>query len=736
MKKIKTIMVLSVASVLGVAAVAAMAANEATGVLGESEEIWGHYTSVESTLDTFGSKEFWISCSSYNVRLTAPSSGKIEERGAPSVADIATWKDLDDGRLIAKKNEISGMLTSYDTHCCVLPELTAVSAHNGEIVYTVYNEGGDEVELAEMVQGTYTLKAVVTATKYYEGAEKTATLNVTHEAKTILPDGKIGATVVECDDCGETISTTPMAESQIDKSWGFSVYCSGGTTATGDSIKGEYPEYAGQDRVYRQWNANNSTTNIVLPKVDYKVFNKVSIVLHTNGTGGQFIGFGYGADDDLIEYKNHGWHPTFVLNATYDEVSDAVNATINCNSGAQGSFTFNTSDVISGNQGLTLKFHGGAWRSAVLDNVLLNREKGTMVDVNYSEILGLDKVDQYTNERADSFSRNNVVYGTETFASDKLGITIDNGLSVGIDNSEDIGAIKLGGDQGAVTKANITLPIVDFETIENFTVFFSCNTNNAYIGLDAERSVKTNGDTKSATKSFIRFHHEGGKLYIYLKAAETLSTYVADADVISGQKALKLYVSLPAWNFIDISKIIINDTNDAVSGYSSALSSKLALSDASSPWGAYDGGFWYYGLDTTLRDLTMPKIDFRSCKKLIVTGEFQQGSELGNAADDLIFNASAGGSDEYFTVELTANNGTVEEKITVYSTCAPDADGKVGRASDHTVYQRYSDVVVTKTWTIDDEDVYNGTKSVVTKIGTRVSWNNRLVFTVGNLTLK
>ena len=65
-----------------------------------SNEEWGHYERLNPTLENAGSQEFWISCDSHEVVFEQPAGGHITERGVPSVSQVESWKNLDDGRYL------------------------------------------------------------------------------------------------------------------------------------------------------------------------------------------------------------------------------------------------------------------------------------------------------------------------------------------------------------------------------------------------------------------------------------------------------------------------------------------------------------------------------------------------------------------------------------------------------------------------------------------------------------
>ena len=62
---------------------------------------WNHYSAVAATLDSRGSKEYWVSCDSHAHQFTEPVSTNIVDMGAPSQQFIDSLPSNDD-RLVEK----------------------------------------------------------------------------------------------------------------------------------------------------------------------------------------------------------------------------------------------------------------------------------------------------------------------------------------------------------------------------------------------------------------------------------------------------------------------------------------------------------------------------------------------------------------------------------------------------------------------------------------------------------
>ncbi|MCQ3035616.1 MAG: hypothetical protein MJ248_05340, partial [Bacilli bacterium] len=141
---------LSLCTVSAIAALAAVGGGRTifrhTNAL--ADEVWSHYLAVNPTFDTNGSKEYWISCSTHEVRFTAPSDVTIEDKGAPSQAFVDGLAD-DDARLIKAYSRVyafeDGVVPTFFTSNSVVASASigATSGVEGSKCLEVSVKAGD-----------------------------------------------------------------------------------------------------------------------------------------------------------------------------------------------------------------------------------------------------------------------------------------------------------------------------------------------------------------------------------------------------------------------------------------------------------------------------------------------------------------------------------------------------------------------------------------------------------------
>lgn len=717
--------------------------------------VWGHYSSVDATQDSFGCKEFWISCSTHEVVFDAPTTGKIENRGTPNIEDIISWKSLEDGRVVKKLNSIVGLASNYSTSCGTLPDLSGVSAFDGTVYFEIYDESSDLVETSQISNGnTYTLKAKVDETDDYGYAEASSTLLVnSHDASTTIeyPDNYIGNKSIKCSKCSETIGLLPMTQSDLSLSdlnkFAFDRYFEsdcGGYSTIGEKLKSNYPEYSGGNSetgegMYHIWSGSEqeSSSTIKMPRVDFSAFNSVAFVLHVN-TSWMKIGFGLGESDNLMPFvQRSGGAMSFVINCVYDKTNSVLNCLMNASNLECAKFEITDEDVIKGVSGIALKTYYGSWASVILDSILLNHECGTMTSISKSaaNLITADKICQTCN-RLSSISNNDYVYGISDFASNKYGLTISgSNLNVGT-CSEDVGAIRLGGDQSTVTEGIITLPRANYKNVRNVMYTFSCNAGNSVIGFDTTNRISTLSNTKTNNKSKVILHYENNKLYgaLITGSGSEITTEISDGSIIEGCEGLKLYVKLAAYNFISISKFTIN----ASSGYDGSLNNELSISNFGGTWSAFGEGKWYHEIpDENDHDLTLPKVNFNYCKELIILGSFHQGSKIGFTSDSLIYNSSGGGVWEYFVMKLTAiDDGKLKGQCFIYSKCDAAGSKIHGDQLTRLSYLGFNTLVTSSEVIINNKNIYDGKENCHGLASRRLSWNPHYEIAVADLILK
>ncbi len=108
MTRKKRIALLSAAALLGafsIGAIAVASGGNAVGILTETNEdavIWKHYAAVEATFTSYGSKEFWASCSDPGTHVfTEPTKGTIQEGGDFSKTSYFSELTEEDDRYVA-----------------------------------------------------------------------------------------------------------------------------------------------------------------------------------------------------------------------------------------------------------------------------------------------------------------------------------------------------------------------------------------------------------------------------------------------------------------------------------------------------------------------------------------------------------------------------------------------------------------------------------------------------------
>lgn len=536
---------------------------KALGLDNTSSTIWGHYEEVDASLSSYGCKEFWVSCDTHEILFEKPTVGIIEERGKASSEQIETWFPKEDGRTEKKLNSIIGMNDSYTTYCKTMPSLTGISASNGTVKLEILDNNNSEVLAENLTASSYKVKASVEGTTYYEGASKEATLTVQHESKSVsgtsAPTDRLGGKLLTvCNKCGEELTYEPNYG--FYKGWGmgplFANSSYPGTTSSGDGL-GDYPEYTGSGEwgTYRVWDLNNNTSNMSLPRVDFRVFNNVSLILHTNCTSVNKIGFGYAENNDLMGFIDRGDHIAFALNASYDKTNKVLKCTFDSSAGESSSFEITSQSIIKGDSSINLKIQGGAWRSVVFHDFMLNHNCS-----NFGESRNITNSTCHDCFKTVSITENNFAYTTTDFAKDKYGISAEgDGFVTQIDTGEDVGAIKLGQPSSQKT-GTIHLALATYSNVNNVVYYFSCNAAGSKIGFDNQNYVETVSNTKSANKSTVKFEMNDDVLRVTINVnGNTVSKDITDQDIINGKKPMDLFVQLNAWHYIAISKIVVNE---------------------------------------------------------------------------------------------------------------------------------------------------------------------------------
>ena len=92
---------LSLCSVSAITAAASLGGGVATlkHANALADEVWNHYSAVNATFESNGIKEYWVSCSSHEVRFTEPSDVTINDNGAPT-SDFINALPENDSRVI------------------------------------------------------------------------------------------------------------------------------------------------------------------------------------------------------------------------------------------------------------------------------------------------------------------------------------------------------------------------------------------------------------------------------------------------------------------------------------------------------------------------------------------------------------------------------------------------------------------------------------------------------------
>ena len=106
MKK-RTSLLISVTSFSAVAVLSVIGATHVQGftqqLMGDGETVlWNHYSAVAPSFEKKGAKEYWVSCSTHEHQLTAPTGNvEIVDKGAPSDAILKAILPTDD-RAVAR----------------------------------------------------------------------------------------------------------------------------------------------------------------------------------------------------------------------------------------------------------------------------------------------------------------------------------------------------------------------------------------------------------------------------------------------------------------------------------------------------------------------------------------------------------------------------------------------------------------------------------------------------------
>ena len=96
--------------------VAALSTSSGLLKIGKSTDgvIWNHYSAVPADFNSKGSKEYWVSCSTHEHQFSAPASGTIVDKGAPSQQWINSLSENDDRLVAAYKRLVDFEDGKYD----------------------------------------------------------------------------------------------------------------------------------------------------------------------------------------------------------------------------------------------------------------------------------------------------------------------------------------------------------------------------------------------------------------------------------------------------------------------------------------------------------------------------------------------------------------------------------------------------------------------------------------------
>lgn len=457
------------------------------------------------------------------------------------------------------------------TTCHHAPNYSNVTTSAGTISScTIYSDSEctNVVPTNQLVAGTYFVKATINEGEEWNKAEQVGNLIVEHNPIEVTdskdPQDRIGAKILsKCSECGE--ASTFAEKVNTYRGWGMgSLFVNSpyvGVTTSGSDLT-DYPEYTGSGEfgTYRVWVVNNETSNMSLPRIDFRSFNSISLIYHTNTNINESlkIGVGLKTAGDLLPFVNRDNHSAFAINASYDKTTNKVMCTINSSAGESSDFVITDKSIIKGDTALNLIIQGDAWRSIVFHDFMINH-----VCNDFGKSKNITAFTCALCFKAETVTQDDYVYSTSEFANEKFGISAEgNEFVTEIDTSEDIGAIKLG-QPSKQTEGIIHLALATYSKAKNVKYYFSCNAAGSKIGFDNENYLTTICNTKSTEKSSILFETISDEVKVTIKIGEdSIAKTITDADIILGKKSFDLYVNLNSWHYIAISKIVINETNN------------------------------------------------------------------------------------------------------------------------------------------------------------------------------
>lgn len=487
------------------------------------------------------------------------------------VWDDGTDDDLSFPFIIDKATPvISGIENSYTLSCGDNLDVSNITSSIGTLSFILKDGEDNDVELNSIKGGEYTLIAKVSGNNNLNEVIATAKVVSNHEENwppviASSDNARIGNKQGSCNKCNEALFK-PVEYGDLNASWGFGFGINGPTMAT-SSLVGEFPEYATSSRnAYRGWAINNDVTQASMPRVDFNVFDHVSFVIHTNARTASkyYTGIGYNENDDIVSFGEHGDAVKYVVDSIYDKNTGKIDITIRSNYGFENSFAINDESVINGDSSIVLKLHGGAWRQFIFDDILFDHACEEYIDVEKLIYPGIEKVCKGCFRHKDIGDREIIYTAIDDFGkNNEFGFASDNSaITIGVDSSEDVGSLKIGGNQGNQVVSNIILPVINYKAVTNVKFVFSCNAGGSLIGSDSENTVATISNTKTQNKSSItvKFDEDSDALNVSIRIDDehTLNYKVTDCNVVLGLTGLNLHTSLKPWHYLAFSKLIIN----------------------------------------------------------------------------------------------------------------------------------------------------------------------------------
>lgn len=465
-----------------------------------------------------------------------------------------------------KENVITGLEEEYHSLCKEGISLEGVSATNGEVAayYYLEEELTNEVQVDDLEGGhTYFVEVISDGLdEEFKVARKVTRLVVTHDMQSQSSSEVIGYKENVCSKCDhKETSESIMTESDITFATkeDYGMNADGITNGTNEgSSKAGCPFWALTD------SADVEETYIVLPRINYSLYDNVLFSLETNSeTGWGQIGLGLNDLNDLLPYADHGHFVKGIIEVKYK--NSAINVSLVFSDGTSSTVTYDNEEVIFGNDSLLLRAESKNSRSVYLKDVFLNHihhtDEGNVVPTDkignkYGQCECGGLVESSTKMAEADIVLTTTNYGINANAMNNGGEEGNGGIATGVNWTNGDGSMKI---------VDIMLPRVDYLLYDNVYFKFGSSTaswsgSEIGIGYGTAENLISRTNHGEAMKFVIEAIYDDEKLTLTATASDGSknSVSITDENVISGKENVTLIGTLGMYRQVYLNQIMLD----------------------------------------------------------------------------------------------------------------------------------------------------------------------------------